>query len=81
MNIKNVLAFVGGLAVGAAVGILFAPEKGKDTRVKIIAYLAEKGISKDRFEEIIAKVKAKISDFSNFDDVKIAVDEALNEEA
>ena len=32
----NVLvAFLGGAAVGAAVGILFAPESGEDTRSKI----------------------------------------------
>ena len=41
----NVLvAFLGGAAVGAAVGILFAPEKGEDTRHKIAEILRKKGI-------------------------------------
>ena len=39
----NVLvAFLGGAAVGAAVGILFAPEKGEDTRHKIAEILRKK---------------------------------------
>ena len=59
----NVLvAFLGGAAVGAAVGILFAPEKGEDTRQKIAEILRKKGIRlyRSEMENLVDEIAAEI---------------------
>lgn len=64
----NVLAaFIGGAAIGAAIGILFAPEKGEDTRQKITDILREKGIKLNRSEmdELVDKITTKIKESMN----------------
>lgn len=52
------LAFIGGAAVGAACGLLFAPEKGVDTRAMIVENLKKRGIklSKKEMEDLASDI-------------------------
>lgn len=51
-------AFVGGAVIGGAVALLFAPEKGADTRSRIKALLKSKGIdfTDDEVEQLVEKI-------------------------
>ncbi len=54
--------FLGGAAIGTVLGILFAPEKGEDTRHKIAEILRKKGIrlNRNEMEKLVNEIAAEI---------------------
>lgn len=48
--VNFLVAFLGGAAIGAACGLLFAPEKGTELREKIAEALRKRGISLNKKE-------------------------------
>lgn len=57
-----VLAVISGAIAGATVGLLFAPEKGENTRDEIVKYLKSKGIKlkRSKIEELADEIAEEI---------------------
>ena len=62
--LNYVAAFLGGAALGAAAGLLFAPEKGEDTRKKIAELLRKKGIrlNREEMDDLVVQIAAEVKD-------------------
>ncbi|MCQ2286792.1 MAG: YtxH domain-containing protein [Bacteroidales bacterium] len=62
MDFKHLFSFIGGLATGAIIALLLAPDKGSETRRKISEKLKEKGIdlSSEELDNFIETLKEKI---------------------
>lgn len=57
-----ICAVISGAIAGATVGLLLAPEKGEDTRKKIVDILKEKGIclKKNKLDELVDEIEDQI---------------------
>ena len=61
--VNYLVAFFGGIVVGAAAGVLLAPEKGSDTRERIAEALRKRGIRLNRkdMDALVSDISEELS--------------------